>query len=302
MGALILIERLEVQNANAISSPFTIGVPSITAFMGFAHQLQRLVHQADASSDLQVKQIGVVIHEIDLQVRHFEGSRSRLKLTANTRGGRDESKKSERASFIEKGRCHLTASLLLDCETQFMGGQKVLMERMQQLILGRMRLAGGTIINTSAPRIEDVANDRRTLMRLIPGWVLMERRDLMIEAMNDGLDALDALHRALAIHHQRHVQMESGADDSASHNQTHVTWTSQRHQPGYIVPIATGYQALTPFVPSNNARDRETPHRLAESVVTLGEFVLPLRLECPRDMLWHAHVDDNLYVYQQTSN
>jgi len=51
MGALILIDHLKIQNANAISSPLTIGVPSITAFMGFAHQLQRLIHQSDPWSD-----------------------------------------------------------------------------------------------------------------------------------------------------------------------------------------------------------------------------------------------------------
>ncbi|EMI19652.1 CRISPR-associated protein Csy2 [Rhodopirellula maiorica SM1] len=299
MGTMILIERLEVQNANAISSPLTMGVPSITAFMGFAHQLQRLVHKANPSSDLLVRQVGVVIHDIDLQTRQFPRSRSLLKLTANTRGGRNESKKSDRASFIEEGRCHLTVSLLLDCETEFLGGTSETIERMQHLVMGRMRLAGGTIINTDLPRIQTVSNDRRTLARLIPGWVLIERRDLMIEAMGEGLDAIDALHRALAIHHQRHVQLDSDANSENLGSHATVTWSSGRHQPGYIVPIATGYQALTPVVPSNNARDRDTPHRLAESVLTLGEFVLPLRLEKPSEMLWQYQRDGDLYVCQQ---
>lgn len=299
MGTLILIERLEVQNANAISSSLTIGVPSITAFMGFAHQLQRLVHQSDPSSDLIVRRVGVVIHDIELQARSFPHSRTRLKLTANTRGGRDEPKKSERASFIEEGRCHLIVSLLLDCETEFKGGEKQTLDRMQRLIMGRMRLAGGSIINTVLPNIQTVANDRRTLGRLIPGWVLMERRDLMIKAMGEGLDALAALHRALAIHHRRHVELDSEAGTASSAAHPTVTWSSQRYQPGYIVPIATGYQALTPVLPSNNARDRDTPHRLAESVLTLGEFVLPLRLEKPSSMLWQYHRDGELYVCRQ---
>ncbi|TWU62086.1 CRISPR-associated protein Csy2 [Crateriforma conspicua] len=299
MGTLILIERLEVQNANAISSPLTIGVPSITAFMGFAHQLQRLVHQADPASDLKVHRVGVIVHDIDLQVRHFPRSRSLLKLTANTRGGRNESKKSERASFIEEGRCHLTVSLLLDCETEFQGGATETLDRMQQLIMGRMRLAGGSIINTTPPNVQMVSNDRRTLTKLIPGWVLMERRDLMIDAMTEGLDAIDALHRALAIHHQRHLQFDSETESETSSSPPTVSWTSGRYQPGYIVPIATGYQALTPFIPSNNARDRDTPHRLAESALTLGEFVLPLRLNSPSEMLWQYHHDGDLYVCQQ---
>ena len=176
-----------------------------------------------------------------------------------------------------------------------------MLDRMQRLLMGRMRLAGGTIINTALPNVQTVANDRRTLGRLIPGWVLMERRDLMIQAMDEGLDAIDALHRALAIHHQRQVQFDCEAGAANLGTEPRVTWSSGRHQPGYIVPIATGYQALTPVLPSNNARDRDTPHRLAESVLTLGEFVLPLRLEKPSEMLWQYHHDGDLYVCRQQS-
>jgi CRISPR-associated protein Csy2 len=278
----------------------TIGLPSITAFMGFAHQLQRLIHRTDPSSDFTVKQVGVIVHDIDLQAREFQRSRTRLKLTANTRSGRDEAKKGERASFVEEGRCHLVVSLILECETEFAGGIKNTIDLLQRLIMGRMRLAGGTIVNTNLPKVEAVANDYPTLRRLIPGWVLMERRDLMIKAMGEGLDAIDALHRALAIHHQRHVEFDSDNIADESKPQPRISWTSKRHQPGYIVPIATGYQALTPVIPSNNARDRESPHRLAESVLTLGEFVLPLRLNTPSEMLWRYHHDGDLYVCQQS--
>ncbi|MCD0461981.1 type I-F CRISPR-associated protein Csy2 [Roseiconus lacunae] len=299
MGTLILIDRLEVQNANAISSPLTIGVPSITAFMGFAHQLQRLVHQTNPESDFRVCRVGIIVHDIDLQSRHFTGSRTRLKLTANTRGGRNESKKSERASFVEEGRCHLTVSILLDCESEFVDGRSALIERLQQLVMGQIRLAGGSITNMQLPDIREVADDDQTLRRLLPGWVLMERRDLMIESMKEGLDAIDSLQRALAIHHRRHVETDETADSPQA---TRVKWTHQRHQPGYIVPITTGYQALGPITPSNNARDRDTPHRIAESVITLGEFVLPLRLAAPSEMLWQYRHDGALYVCTQPTN
>jgi CRISPR-associated protein Csy2 len=267
--------------------------------MGFAHQLQRLIHQSDPSSDFKINGVGVIVHDIDLQIRDFK-DRSRLKLTANSRSGRDESKKDERASFIEEGRCHLVVSLVLECETEFRGGVTYAIDLLQRLIIGRMRLAGGTIVNADLPRVEVVSNDRKTLRRFIPGWVLMERRDLMINAMGEGLDAIDALHRALAIHKQRYVEIDSDDLTGESRPPTKVTWRGKRHQLGYIVPIATGYQALTPVIPSNNARDRDTQHRLAESVLTLGEFVLPLRLQTPSQMLWRYHHDGDLYVCQQS--
>jgi CRISPR-associated protein Csy2 len=307
MGKLILIQRLKVQNANAISSSLTIGVPSITAFMGFAHQLQRLVAKQMPDCDFKVTGVGVIVHDVDLQARQFKGSRTRLKLTANSRGNRNESKKSERASFIEEGRCHLEVSLLLDCETEYAGGQERLMQTLERLVFGRMRLAGGEIINTEPVVVQDVQDDRRTLCRLIPGWVLLERRDmmqtLMQAAVAEGRDALDAMHDALAIRHERHLESESTEPteitDPQPPSKAKVRWTSTRLQPGFIVPIATGYQALSPITPSNNARDRDTPHRLAESVLTLGEFVLPIRLDRPSKSLWRYHVEGDLYTCRQ---
>ncbi len=41
--ALLLLPRLSIQNANAISSPLTWGFPSPGAFTGFVHALQRRV-------------------------------------------------------------------------------------------------------------------------------------------------------------------------------------------------------------------------------------------------------------------
>lgn len=295
MGSLILIDRIEVQNANSISSPLTIGVPSITAFMGFAHQIQRLVHQADTASDFKIDRVGVIVHDIDLQTRAYMGSRTRLKLTGNPL-----TQQGKRPSFIEEGRCHMTVSLLLDCTTDFAGGQRPLLDQVQRLVIGRMRLAGGEIVNTHQPAVDIVADDRRTLCRLIPGWVLMERRDLMLDAMSEGLDAIDAMHRALAIHHQRPTASQDPDSETPIVASKSGKWPATRFQSGYVVPIATGYQALTPVTPSNNARDRETPHRLAESVLTLGEFVLPVRLDRPSDMLWQYQHHGDLYVCEQT--
>jgi len=37
----ILLLHIKVQNANALSSPFTIGFPAMTAWLGAVHALQR---------------------------------------------------------------------------------------------------------------------------------------------------------------------------------------------------------------------------------------------------------------------
>ena len=40
----IIIKNMMVQNANALSSAFTIGFPAVTSFMGFIHGLQRKIN------------------------------------------------------------------------------------------------------------------------------------------------------------------------------------------------------------------------------------------------------------------
>ena len=51
LSGLILLPRLRVQNANAISGPLSWGFPSPTAFTGFVHALERKLKQSGQLSD-----------------------------------------------------------------------------------------------------------------------------------------------------------------------------------------------------------------------------------------------------------
>ena len=103
-------------------------------------------------------------------------------------------------------------------------------------------------------------------------------------------DAIDALLHYLTVKHN------SKTDDNGK-----VTWTASRETKGWIVPIATGFQAISDLGFAENQRDPDTPHRFAESVVTLGEFIMPYRIDDLDNMLWHYHADleNNLYLCQQ---
>ena len=66
------------------------------------------------------------------------------------------------------------------------------------------------------------------------------------------------------------------------------------------MPIAVGFQGISELEQAKNQRDANTPHRFAESVLTLGEFVMPYRIEHIDQLLWKYHVDleNNLYLCQ----
>lgn len=278
MNRYLLIRQLEVHAANAISSPLTFGFPAITAFAGFAHALQRQFNRRHGDGSLTVHGVGIISHQFTM-LDHVDGYNRTLQLTGNPLN-----KDGGRASFVEEGRCHMNVSLVLPFEG--LSGGEADLSRLQDIVFAKMKLAGGDLLKR--PKIEFISDDRRSIRRLMPGYALMDRRDLMLESMNNGDDALTALHRHLAVEH-RSTTNEDGT----------TTWTASRHQPGWIVPIATGFAALTPPEKALNARDPDTPHRFAESVVTLGEFKLVSRIERLADLVWRYQTHDDLYVCNQ---
>ncbi|MGB7344257.1 MAG: type I-F CRISPR-associated protein Csy2 [Pirellulaceae bacterium] len=278
MSQYVLLRRLQVRGANALSSSLTYGFPAVTAFMGFGHALQRKLGGGDSNGQVRVNGVGMICHQFEM-LDHQDGYSRTLQLTANPLN-----EKGERSSFVEEGRCHMTVSIVLEVEG-LTGGQRGL-DRMGETVFAKMKLAGGDLL--VPPQAEFLVDDRKSIRRLMPGHALMDRRSLMVDAMQGGDDALQALHRHLQIQHRS----ETGADGK-------VTWTSQRHSLGWIVPIATGFHAISPVGTAAQARDPHTPHRFAESVVTLGEFVMPTRVESLASLIWRYRPVGDLYVCVQ---
>mgnify|MGYP002713149554 CR=1 FL=1 len=299
---LILVPHIKVQNANALSSPFTIGFPAVTGWLGGVHALQRKLNMRD--TPVEFSGVGVVVHYFDLQTYKGPGDFVHSIIgTGNPLEPKSEKDKPKgnavRPSFIEEARCHLEVSLVIEYTGIEAQDEPLMLEQVHQLLLGNMKLAGGDILSCGTP---DIVRDFQTTKRkLMPGYALVERRDLMQEAMEQGQDAMDAMLDYLAIHHTCTKEEDSGEE--------RVRWRSQRKatgpdgQRGWIVPIAAGFHGVSELGNALNQRDPDTPHRFGESVVTLGEFKMPYRLNSPEDLLWRYHVEpeNNLYLcIQQT--
>lgn len=289
---VLLVPRLKIQNANGLSSPYTIGFPAMTGWLGAVHALERML--ADTEFDyVRFKSVGVVCHKMDLQTHRGDGDfvysiiGTGNPLIPKTKEG--DPQNAERPPFVEEARCHLTVSLVIECEGLGLGLHRF-EESVDKLVQGRLKMAGGDILSAKPVEVKTVDNEKsrwQLLRRLMPGFCLIERRDLMIKAMQDGLDGLDALLDHLAVHHTA-TEDEDGK----------VSWESKRREKGWLVPIATGFHGISPLGQVKNQRAPETPHCFAESVVTLGEFVMPYRIEDLNHMLWHYHSDleNNLYL------
>ncbi|HHC7345155.1 TPA: type I-F CRISPR-associated protein Csy2 [Vibrio cholerae] len=287
---VLILPHLKIHNANALSSPFTIGFPAMTAWLGFVHALERKLSQAGLS-DLMLHSAAVVSHRCDVQTHKGEGDFVHSIIgTANPLD-----KDGSRSAFIEEARCHLDVSLVIEWSGNEEQVQQPEFTLQLQAVIATMKVAGGDVLSFGKPSVKSVITQEDTaqfLRQLMPGYVLIERRDLMIDAMQQGDDAIDALLGYLTVdHHCEQLEDQS------------VAWHSQRKTSGWIVPIAIGFQGISPLGEAKNQRDPSVPHRFAESVVTLGEFVMAHKIKHLDDILWQYHPDleNDLYLCQQVN-
>lgn len=290
MKRVLLIPRIKIQNANALSSPYTIGFPAMTAWLGAVHALQRQLNK-NGWENILLDSVAVICHEMELQT--YKGNDDYVYSIIGT--GNPLDKQGKRPPFIEEGRCHLIVSLVIEYQGIDKDEESLFIDALHLQLRTTLRLAGGDILNFNEPEIfkifdkQDVQNLTRKLM---PGYAILERRDLMIQAMIDGQDAMDAMLDYLKVMHR-----------CEQNNAGHCEWISKRKIAGWIVPLSIGFHGITPLGLAANQRDVDTPHRFAESIVTLGEFKMVYSIKNLDDMLWHTHVDveNNLYLCQQNN-
>ncbi len=287
MKTYLLLPQMKIQDANAMSSIYTIGFPAMTAWLGAVHALERKITGAPGLEHIRFTGTAVSCHSCDLQVYRGQGDyRNSIIGTANPL--RKKGANFERPPFIEEARIHLSVSLLIEVKNHKGVDDEKLIKRLDGAVYG-MKWVSGDLIRCGQLKLlraeeGDEKDERAVLRTLMPGYVLIERRDLMERAMKNGENGLDALLHLVSAHY-------SARRDEAGKV---IGWNSWRKEPGWLVPIAVGFKGLAPLGHVKKQRDLKTPHRFAESVLTLGEFRLPIRFRCIDEILWH-------YTYQEKS-
>lgn len=264
--AIMVIPKIKIIGASALSSWGVIGFPSMTAWLGAMHALQRRL-------GFKVTRVGVVSHKFRMHAYKIRGGIYHS-LTGEL-GPSDH--KLQAPSFKEEAKCNLTVSLIVEFDGDI-DADTVWSE------IYKMKIASGDVTSVRKPIIFKGLGELETrnavVRSVMPGYVLIERRDLVQKACIDGRDPMDAVMDYIKLYH---IYDPDG-------------WYCHRKTRGWIVPISTGFHAISEkgIVPSQ--RDPSVPHRFAESVTTLGEFVMPWRFKVIDEMLWRYAVEGNLYI------
>lgn len=283
---VLVIPRLRVQNANAISSPLTHGFPSITAFLGLMWALERKLKQAGL--ELPLNAVGVVCHDHQELVTE-QGFIKTFRLTRNplNRTGKT-------AAIVEEGRIHLEISLVFNThieEDSAQWSEKYLPLIMETLY--SMRVAGGTLLPPEKPwlrryqpAMETVEELEKICRRLLPGFALVERHDLLEQRHGELQQKKPASTKLDALLSQSRINWQYQQDEEGK-----GSWQHDRAGQGWVVPIPVGYGALAELQPAgtvSSARDQHTPFRFVESLYSIGQWVAPHRFTQPEQFFWYA--------------
>lgn len=312
--ALLVLPRLRVQNANAISSPMTWGFPSITAFTGLMTALERRLGR---DAGIAFFSVGVICHSFEPQVtrggytRAFHLTRNPVLQDGSTGG------------IVEEGRVHLDITLVFEVmlSSALLGEAEraQLASCIGELIAG-MRIAGGSVMPAlpGAQRrparaqlvlVSDNPEDRRKdfhrlRRRWLPGYALVSRDDLLAtrlaELQKTAAEAtlLDAWLDLARLNYRatRHTK----TDDKTGETIDTVEWASDARS-GWIVPIPVGFAALSSLHQAGTvagARDPDAPFCFVESVYSIGQWISPHRLDDVRDLFWEPTHDIATGLYR----
>jgi len=300
---LLLLPRLRVQNANATSGPLSWGFPPPSAFLGFAHALERKLRD---DRDLTLDGVGIICHRFDPQTSRPAGRHHQVfRLSRNPIRAGYKKFEDKDAALVEEGRAHMEVSLLLQTTGELEDEPEDFLEDLMGTVHG-MRLAGGSLIPAYGDAHQphwlpwgfDKKNNlrqfRRLCRRLLPGFTLVQRPDLLTERLAEmrqtdpDTTSLDALLDLCALH------VEPETDEEGN-----IEW-QYRRAPGWLVPLPVGYGALSDiYAPGEvaNARDNTVPFRFVESLYSLGQWLSPHRIAHPDELMWRYRTDEERGLY-----
>lgn len=315
MSQYIVLNRISIQNANCIAG-FTWGFPAITHFLGFTHALHRKLEE-----DFSIGLSGCAVICHDYQVHGYRPkpySDFQFIQSKNPPYLRHHKKESN-PPIIEEGKMNLTISLVLELDRELVGTTGFTNSFKEKLVEQclKNKLAGGVVLFTTSDDVSILSSstedDKKKMNHqikrlLMPGFVLMDRSDALAKhydtliTKNGDTELLDAWLDFSALKYKATPLPES-KNEKIDKN-TKAKWELLEPATGWMVPIMTGYKAISIVYPPReveNARDSEVPVCFVEAVHSIGEWKGVHRLKDISEAIWRYDVENEWYLCKQGS-
>jgi CRISPR-associated protein Csy2 len=298
MKSIIILNRIKVENANAISG-ILYGFPAITHFLGFTHSLSR---DLNLRLNLGIDGCGVIAHDYQI-LSHRIGAYgdSVFALTKNPL-----LKDGKTPSFNEEGKLHMEVSLIFECDFSSDNFAQEInhFEKLIYQLAIKKHLAGGLITEIGSVEFNEIPQKeddvkfffKRVLRKLMPGFVLQSRVDILKKYMEENSNT-DPLRSILDFY-----TLKYGCDpnDEKIGKDSKNKWKLlPKPSAGWLVPIQVGYKGISPLYEKNKvsaSRDNETPFRFVEPIYGLGEWIGLHRIKDHQTLFWRYHHKDDMYL------
>lgn len=262
--AIITTPRFQVVHANALHGSLAWGFPAPPAWTGLMTALNLKFKAADKPWSLEaVTVLPYAFHDITYRTGgdlHFSPPRAPLGRKGDVQGIQD----------IQGGYANLEVAFAF--KVTFPDSWEEVSQAVISSLL-TMRFAGGSLFPTrrgrsSVTHLSENPEDDESSQPFRP-WalssVLTLRPDLLEQHQKDLSEQGNPVSK-----------LEAWLDVFAVR-----AGTGQRPVAGWLVPVTTGYQSVSPLYAPNElkgVRDSQTPFRFAESIWTVGEWVSPFQL------------------------
>lgn len=279
MKTYLLIPHIKILDANALNGNLAVGFPAMTAWLGAVYALERKIREY---MDIHLPQVAVSCIHASLQAKkgnYYWGliqKRKPLRVKGNTVSN---------LSFIEEARIHLTVSLLMEVTgLALTKSEKNAFLTVLNRILPTIKIAGGDIFSFRTPTLyfKEAEEERSLLLKLMPGFIPIDRTDLLEQEEKKGNNALDALLNLISINVKRDKE-----------NNKEYT----KKESGWLVPLSVGYRQLSSLGKVTHQRDYHYKHCFVEPLVTICEFKMSHRFKELQDIFWHYKYDDRNGIY-----
>ncbi len=286
MRKFLIIEKINIVDANAFSSAYTVGFPALPAWLGFVHNLERKL--STIFEDIKLSRVGIVCNTFDSRL--FKPNKFSKNYVIEKRHPLVKDGKTD--AFIEEPLCSLNVSLIIELNNLEKFEEIDFLKTLSTLLKSGLKIASGDIWSFKKIYLKNIDEDdpsdiKGLLAKINTGFAILNRSSLIKEDMKQTNST--AFNSLLS-----YIEVISKASIDEEKN---VSWTNSKRLKGWLVPIAVGYQGISKLSKIENQRDNGVEHRFAESIVTLGEFVMPYRLSSIDEMLWHYEYIENKNLY-----
>jgi CRISPR-associated protein Csy2 len=302
----LLLDRVNIKRANAISSPITYGFPSITGFLGAVHALNRkLVEEQNILLD------GVLVSCHDYNIHTYRSNQNYTFIQSRN----PIKKNGGSASIIEEGKIDITVSLMIEVKLDIELEEWFEDKENQQLFINKIkkmvcqqRFAGGFVAEISNVKLYDYYNTEVDVLKreLLPGFILCEAKKELneitkqLQTENPKATPLDALIELSTLHRI------PDSIEKVKNKNTNWRYENIKTGRGWLVPIPVGFQAIDEVIEKGNlknSRTNEYPAQYVESLYSLGKWIFPHRIKNIEDCFWrYKTIENKFYLATQSNN